>query len=75
MIQAAWALVRSRSGGALSEKFKVLKERRGAGKAIVAVARKMLEIQYIMQKRRMYYNAVSQELLCNKLRLLGLLTP
>jgi transposase len=46
MIQCAWSLVISKKGGYLKEKFNELSKRKGKGKAIVAVARKMLELVY-----------------------------
>jgi len=48
IIQCANALVRSKCSGELGVFYARLKERKGHNKAIVAVARKMLEAQYAM---------------------------
>lgn len=55
IVQAAWALVRSSEGGHLAEKYQELRDRRGAGIAIVATARKMGEMLWAMVKTRTNY--------------------
>ncbi len=73
MIQCAWALVRSKKGGALSSKYKVLMKRIGKKKAIVAIARKMLEVLHTMVKNGQVYNAVDNEFIDKKIKYYGLL--
>ncbi len=52
LVQAAWALVRSKNGGALKEKYKYMAETRciGRGKSIVTTARKLGELLYTLLK-------------------------
>lgn len=50
IIQAAWALVRSKNGGVLKLYFENLSIRIGRKKAIVATARKMVETLFAMSK-------------------------
>ena len=52
LVQAAWALVRSKNGGALKEKYKYMAETRciGRGKSIVTIARKLGELLYMLLK-------------------------
>ena len=52
LVQAAWALVRSKKGGALKEKYKYMAETRciGRGKSIVTIARKLGELLYMLLK-------------------------
>ena len=73
IIQSAWALVRSGKGGDLSSKYKDLMVRRGKNRAIVAVARKMLEVLYTMVKKGRVYDSVDDEFIDKKLKHYGLL--
>lgn len=52
LILAAWSHVRSRDGGALKDKFLYMTRFQSKGKkiAIVAIARKLAELMYILQK-------------------------
>lgn len=52
LVQAAWAAVRSKNGGALKEKYKYMAETRciGRGKSIVTTARKLGELLYMLLK-------------------------
>jgi transposase len=72
IIQAAWALVRSKEGGAIKDKYEELSTRRGDGKAIVATARRMVEVLYVMLKKRTNYRYVSDDSLEKKYRFYGL---
>ena len=56
LIQAAWTLIRVPEGGALRETYFRLKERIGANKAIVAVARKLAELMWVLLKKRQLYS-------------------
>lgn len=55
MVQAAWAAVRSRAGSPFKEVFERIAARRGASIAIVAVARRILELMYTLMTRSEYY--------------------
>ena len=60
-VQAAWSLVRSKANNPLKEKYFELSQRRGKGRAIVAVARKLVEIMYILLVRNMYYKWATEQ--------------
>ena len=72
IVQAAWALIRSKDGGRLAQKYQDLKERKGAGIAIVAVARKLGEILWILVKNRYYYHGLNFERVNAKFKSYGL---
>lgn len=56
LVQAAWVLVRSKSGGALKEKYHdLVLHGLSKKKAIVAVARKMAELMYTLLKNNSKY--------------------
>jgi transposase len=67
-VQAAWALVRSKSGGALKEKYAELSSRRGKRIAIVAIARKLVELLWTLMVKQETYSYVSEEELKSKYR-------
>lgn len=69
LINAAWALVRSKHGGALAAKYKELRNCKGSGKAIVAIARKMGELLWVLVRRRTFYHHMMHENLTKKLKL------
>lgn len=58
LIQAAWALIRSGNGGPLKDFYERLYPRIGKKKAIVAVARKMLEVFYTMMRNGECYRSM-----------------
>ena len=57
LILAAWSHVRSKDGGALKDKFLYMTQFQSKGKkiAIVAVARKLAELMYILLKNNISY--------------------
>lgn len=57
VVQAAWAMVRSKSGGALRERYKYTTANRGASKkkTIVSIARRLAEIMYSVLKHKTEY--------------------
>jgi len=59
LVQAAWALVRSRKGGKLKERYEYMTRTKGLGKkkAIVAVARRLAEMMYAMARDGAPYEA------------------
>jgi transposase len=73
MIQCAWALLRSHSGGELKAFYEKLAARVGKKKAVVALARKMIEAFYAMCKNGELYRGVSNESLSKKIRSYGLI--
>ena len=71
-VQAAWALVRAKEGGALKHKYQELRERRGKKIAIVAVARKLVEIMWLLARNRILYKYATPQMLKRKYRFYGL---
>jgi transposase len=67
-IQASWALVRNRNGGALANKFHEMRTRIGNKKAIVAIARKLIILLWVLVKNREYYNCFDHEKHESKMR-------
>ena len=55
-VLAAWALTRSKHGGSLLEKYEKKVKERGKLVAIVMLARRMVELCYILVKNRSYYD-------------------
>ena len=57
LVQAAWATVKSKNGGALRDKYKYMAETRciGKGKSIVTIARKLGELLYLILKTDQEY--------------------
>ncbi len=74
IIQCAWALVKSKHGGDIKEFYERLSIRIGKKKAIVAAARKMVEVFYAMIKNGEYYWGVPQEEIDKKMKKYGLIT-
>jgi transposase len=72
IIQAAWALVKSEYGGALKQFYERLYPRIGKKKAIVAVARKMMETFYAMITNGELYRGVPQVFIDKKIKSYGL---
>ena len=52
LVQAAWALTRTRKGGGLKERFEHMTMQRAIGKkkSIVAIARRLAEIMYVLMR-------------------------
>lgn len=72
IVQSAWAAVHSRTPNKFQDKYLELAPRRGKGRAIVAVARRMLEMMWLVTVRQELYNQTSQLDLERKLLRLGL---
>ena len=68
-VQAAWALVRSIWGGALQKKYYEISERRGKGVAIVAIARRLIELMWTIVTKKSYYWYMPKENREKKLKL------
>lgn len=74
IVQAAWALVRSKNAGPLGAKYLNLVSRKRKNVAIVAIARKMLEALYVMLRDNKQYKYMDEELLKKKLASSGIVT-
>jgi len=59
LVQSAWMMVRSKSGGALRDRYAHLTRERGKGKkkTIVAIGRRMAELMYSMLRSKTDYEA------------------
>lgn len=68
LIQCAWVLVGSKDGGSLRTTYKELSIRKGKGRAIVAVARKMLVVLYQMMRTGELYRDIDEKNLEKKLK-------
>jgi transposase len=72
IIQCANSLVRAKDSGDLGVFYRKLKERKGHNKAIVAVARKMLEVLYAMITSGELYRYTSADTIEKKLKRYGI---
>jgi transposase len=52
LVQASWALIRTRSGGTLKERFEymTIEQSKSKKKAIVAIARRLAELLYVLMR-------------------------
>lgn len=71
-VQAAWSLVRSKDGGELKEKYKEISSRRGKRIAIVAIARKMLALSWLLMHNSEFYKYGTLEGRLKKLKHYGI---
>lgn len=71
-VQAAWALVRSRWGGSLQEKFYEIRDRRGKKIAIVAIARRLVELMWTIVTKKSYYWFMPEKEREKKLKMYGI---
>jgi len=72
MLQAAWSLTRSKDGGRLKVKYAYFVERKGKMRSVVALARKILELLWILAQRRQYYADCTEARLAAKLKRYGI---
>lgn len=72
LIQSAWACVKSKYGGVLKDKYELLRLRIGKNKAIVAIARKMLETFFVMIQTGELYRGIPIEVINKKLAFYGI---
>lgn len=61
VVQAAWAAVLMKGSNPLKEKFQELAARRGKGRAIVAIARRILELMWVVSVRKERYRSTTPE--------------
>lgn len=72
LIQAAWCMVQSKASNPLKDRFEAMLERgKAKSVAIVALARKLLEMVYILLTRRERYRYIDASLYTLKLRRAG----
>jgi len=71
-VQSAWALVRSKEGGALKIKYREISARRGKKIAIVAVAKKLIELLWVLSQKKELYSYATPETIRKKFRFYGL---
>ena len=72
LIQSAWSMVQSKAANPLKERFEaMLKRGKAKSVAIVALARKLLELVYILLTRRERYRYIDPCLYATKLRRVG----
>jgi len=66
LVQGSWAMVRSKNGGVLKERYKYMTEEKGISKkkAIVAIARRLSELLYTLMKNGTGYEV--RKLQCGK---------
>jgi transposase len=59
LVQASWALIRSKAGGSLKGRYEYMTQKKGISKkkAIVAIARRLSELLYTMMKNGTEYEA------------------
>lgn len=70
IVQAAWALVKSKEGGDIKAKYEdLVRQGKGKGRAIIATARKMVEVLYVMMKNKSVYKFTSEACMKKKMRL------
>lgn len=69
MIQCAWAMVRSNYAKEFKNKYEELKIRKGSGRSIVAIARKMIELTYHLLRKGEKYKYMPDNILKRKLAL------
>jgi hypothetical protein len=55
LVQAAWGLTRSKNGGVLGRKYEKWVASKGKSKAVVALARKMIETMWVLATREELY--------------------
>jgi transposase len=67
-IQGAWSMLMSRTECALKKKYYEIADRRGKRIAIVATARKMVELLYVLVKKRCYFKDIDEKQLRLKFR-------
>jgi transposase len=68
MVQAAWGLVHSNNENKLSDFYRRLAPRIGHKKAVIALARKMTEILFVMLRNGMTFDGTTDEFLMKKLK-------
>lgn len=73
LIQSAWAAIRTNAGTIFNNFYTQIAIRRGKGKAIVATARKMVEIFYVMMKNGELYKGIESVDIEKKLKSYGII--
>jgi transposase len=68
IVQAAWAAGRSAYGGELRRKFIELSGRKSKTKSATAIARRIIELMWVLAVRREFYACASKDQLVKKFR-------
>jgi transposase len=68
ILQCAWALVKSKNGGRLKEKYLELSGRMSKTKSAVALARRIITLMWVLVTRREFYKDITEAELRKKLR-------
>jgi transposase len=73
LVQAAWSAVRSKSGGALRERYKYITAQQGASKkkTIVSIGRRMAEMMYSVMRNKSEYEVRQWKGVRNKTAILA----
>lgn len=71
LVQGAWGLVRSTHGGVLQKKYLQWKDTKGKSKAIVALARKLIETMWVLATQKALYLDVDPVTYGRKLEFYG----
>lgn len=71
LLQAAWSMTHAKDDGWLKAKYAYFVEHKGKMKSIIALSRKMLELLWILARRKEYYSGCSQARLALKLKRYG----
>ena len=72
LVQAAWAAVKAGGSNPLKEKYNELVDRRGKGRVIVAIARRILVLMWVVSTRNERYRDMTPLAWRLKLRRLGM---
>jgi len=67
IVQSAWAAVHTSKSHRLKQKYIELSDRRGRGRAIVAIARRILELMWTVVRQRTLYNQTTPAELAAKM--------
>jgi len=60
LVQSAWGLARTTNGGVLGKKYQYWLQQKGKSKAIVAVARKLIETMWVLATQKTMYRGYDQ---------------
>jgi transposase len=71
-VKAAWAAIHSSNAPAIKKKFEEIQYRRGRARAIVAIARHLLELMWSVSVHREYYRTSTVQFRTAKMRRLGI---
>lgn len=67
IVQSAWSAVHTARDHSLKRKYQELVQRRGKGRAIVAIARRIIELMWTISRNGSFYNETTPEQLRQKM--------